>query len=943
MNHKSRDKIIGLTMPAVLALVLILAFTGCKAPEQVDISKAVSDNENRLFDYQQIELKNGLEVITLEDFSCPIVAVQLWYHVGSKNERPDRQGFAHMFEHMMFKGTDRVGLSEHFDLVNSVGGTNNGYTSFDKTVYLETLPADQLALALWLEAERMAFLKIDQENFDTERKVVEEELRLKHSRPYGTLMEKLATQLYKTHPYRWMPIGNISHLRTSSVPELRDFWTRFYVPNNAVLIIVGAVKHADAQQLARKYFEWIPKCPEPKRVTVREPRQSRPKTIVIDDENAPAPLAGMIWRTIPLGHSDEVVLDMLSEILGGGNSSRMYRRLVAADQLAVNTLATTWNLEHDGIFIAGAMQSPQSDANEVLDIIKKQIEQIKTAAVTPAELLKARNQMLKRVVTENLTIESRASMLGAAAVEKADVSRVNTMLDEISAVTVDDIQRVAKKYLTDSAVFTVIVKRNTKGALAGKGPDEDAPLTSQREIKPPTPGRKGVVRAADFPTKPPLKPLKGSRPIPDYSRTTLPNGLKVIVVQNHEVPFVSIKLGLLSGAWTEEKPGTAAMAMNMLTKGTAKHSEAELAEELERHAISLGGSAGMDTSQVGAGCLSEHVERAMELLAEVVLEPSFAEDEFEKLRKQVLTGLAIEMQRPDYLADREFRRRLYGSHPYARTVQGELADIKTLAVEDLKQWHNRFVRPNEATLIFAGDIDRDRAVKLTEKTLGRWKANPAKAPTASSDFPQPDNTHIYLVNLPGSMQSQIRAGHRGITRHRQPEYFISRIVSNYFGWSFNSRLNENIRIKKGLTYSVWGSYIAQQMAGKFEVNTSTKTDSTADAVRAVLDEIKRLRDEGPTEKELETSKSYFAGSFVRNRETPQQVGRDLWLIESQDLGDDYLDRLLEKIADTSSADCKKLVTDTLKPDKTIVVVLADADKVKADLEKIAPVTVVAAD
>jgi len=387
-----------------LASVFTLLAGSCEEviiyPEHVSEQKTVKP----LFDYQEIELDNGLRVITLEDFSCPIVAVQVWYHVGSKNENPDRQGFAHMFEHMMFKGTDRVGPSDHFDFIQRVGGTNNAYTSFDKTVYIQTLPANQLALALWLEAERMSFLKIDQEAFDTERNVVEEELRMGENRPYGTLSKKTFAKLFKVHPYQWMPIGNLEHLRAASTGELRDFWTRNYVPNNATLIIVGAVKHAQAQALAKRYFGWIPRWDEPERVKIREPRQTAGEELFVDDENAPAGMVQVIWRTVPAGHKDEVVLDLLSEILGGGNSSRLYRELVAEKQTAVSASASTYNLEHDGMFFANAVQAPDAELSQIRELICKQIEKVKTEGVTRQELTKARNQMLKRVVTTNLTI-----------------------------------------------------------------------------------------------------------------------------------------------------------------------------------------------------------------------------------------------------------------------------------------------------------------------------------------------------------------------------------------------------------------------------------------------------------------------------------------------------------------------------------------------------------
>jgi len=326
----------------------------------------------------------------------------------------------------------------------------------------------------------------------------------------------------------------------------------------------------------------------------------------------------------------------------------------------------------------------------------------------------------------------------------------------------------------------------------------------------------------------------------------------------------------------------------------------------------------------------------------VVLTPSFPEREFEKLRKQVLTSLAVSSAEPEYVADKEFRRRLYSEHPYSRTATGEVEDVNALAIEDLKGWWNKFARPDTAVLIFSGDIREKEAFELARETFGGWEA-PGERPDIKISQPkEARQTHIYLVDRPGSIQSQIRVGQPGITRHDEG-YFVSRIVSNYFGWAFNSRLNESIRVEKGLTYGVWGSYIANRFAGDFQVGTFSKTESTAETVRAVLEEIERLKADGPSDDELESSRSYILGSFVRHRETPQQIASDLWLIESQELGDDYLERLLDGIAKAERADCERLVRETIEPDKLVIVVVGEAAKLKEQLEQIAPVTVVAAE
>lgn len=891
-------------------------------------------------DYRAIKLENGLQVITLEDFSCPIVAVDLWYHVGSKDENPERQGFAHMFEHMMFRGTDRLGPTSHFDLTRQIGGNCNGYTSFDQTVYVQTVPANQLELVLWLEAERMSFLKIDQASFDTERKVVEEERRLRLNAPYGTVEEEGLAEIFKVHPYRWTPIGKIPHLRASTVPELREFWTRNYIPNNATLVIAGAVKHEDAQELAERYFGWIPRYPEPPRVEIREPMPDASHEVTLKQDNAPIPLVAIVYRTVPLNSEDSVALDLLSTILGGGNSSRVYRELVAKKQLAVGIQSMDMSLEQDGILgVGAALTAAGAKDDAALIALRKQVDALRNRKVKPRELEKAKNQTLKNLVTENLQVARKASVLGRAAVLEGDVARVNARLDAVRRTTADDLLRVAKQYLDPNRAFTFHVERNLRGMLGKKThPEDETPITGQPETNPPPPGRPGEARPADFPETPPMKEMLEFDPTPHFQSKTLANGLKVVVVENHEVPFVSMSLGLEAGAWTESKPGCASMAASMLRKGTRKHSEAKLAEELETYAIGLGAYAGMDTAMVNANCVTDQVERAAMFMAEIVMTPTFKATEFEKLRKQVISDLAIASAEPNYLAECERIRRMYGEHPYGRMVQGQVKDVKALEPKDPKEWWSTFARPDMACLLFSGDITFERAIELAEKAFGTWKCDTPKPEVKVAPIPEAGPTHIYIVDKPGD-QAQIRIGQLGITI-KDPRYFTSRVVNGYFGGSFGSRLNETLRVKKGLTYGAGGGFRTQHMAGEFGIYTFTKIESVADAVQTSIDEIKRLQSEGPSERELHLTKAYTLGSFAGQRETPQAIANDLWMIESEGLPEDHFRQLLQAVQNTDADGCIQLAQSTLDPGKLVVVVVGPAEALKPKLEAIAPVTVV---
>jgi zinc protease len=926
---------------AALALLVLLAVCQARA----------ADEGKPLLDFRQIVLGNGMRVITLEDFSSPVVDVQVWYHVGSKDENPERQGFAHMFEHMMFRGTDRLGPTAHFDLIRRAGGYCNGSTGFDRTNYIETLPANQLELALWLEAERMAFLKIDQESFDTERKIVEEERRLGLNGSYGSLYEKGMAELFKVHPYRWTPIGNIPMLRASEVKELRAFWMLYYAPNNATMTIVGAVHHADAQALARKYFEWIPAGADVPRVTVKEPLPTEARSVTIPEKNAPTPLVGVAFRSVPLAHKDRLALDLLATILGEGTSSRLYRSMVADGRIAVGVTAANENMEQDGVFVAGAALPPVgADLPKARAALEEQIALIRKEKVTDHELIKARNAVLRGMVSACLSVHEKARMLAQAAVTEGDANRANAVLDEMRKVTADDILRVARMYLAPERALNVTIEQNVLGKVKGlisassKSSEESAPITAKREEVAPPPGRPGLTRPADFPKDPPLAKAGDLKFTLDHFEKVLPNGLKVIVVSDHRAPFVNVNLDLRTGAWTEAKPGACSMALRMLTKGTAGHTEAQLSDELETYAISLQGAGGMDSSRVNSSCLTEHLDRTMGLLAEAALHPTFPAEEFEKLRKQVRASLAISENNPGYQAERELRRRLFGDHPYSREDTGTAADVDALKVDDLKGWWTTFARPDQAVLIFAGDVTPEHALELAQKAFGpdAWMAATPEPPkVALPPLPDRSPTHIYLVDRPGSIQSELRVAQLSITR-KSPLYFTTRMVDGYFGRGFGARLNKSLRVDKGLTYGISGGMSPMRMAGRFMISTFSKTDSTPQALRAILDEIKRLRVDKPSDAEMSETLSYMVGGFATSHQTPMQIADDLWLLEQEQLPADWFQQLLAKVATVTADECLAAVNQTIDESTLVIVITGDAEKLKKDMEAIAPVTVIEA-
>ncbi|HEX4590740.1 MAG TPA: pitrilysin family protein, partial [Gemmataceae bacterium] len=477
------------------------------------------------------------------------------------------------------------------------------------------------------------------------------------------------------------------------------------------------------------------------------------------------------------------------------------------------------------------------------------------------------------------------------------------------------------------------------GSLLGHKPsaEETSPITAKPETGAPPKVKAGLSRPADFPPAPPMAETIAAPPKPAHVRFALPNGLKVIVVPKPGVPFVSASLELLNGAGLETRAGSASLALQLLTKGTATHSEKELAEELETYAISLGGSADMDSASVSASCLSEYTPRALRLLAEVVRTPTFPKDELDKLRKRTLASLAISEREPSTKADKELRRRLFGDHFYGRTATGEPADVEAVTLEDVKDWWAHYAHPDQAVLLFAGDITEATARKLATEVFGDWKSH-GPVVDYGPRLPNAEPTRIYLLDQPAAIQSQIRIGQRSFKRS-DAGYPVAQVVGDYFGGAFSSRLNEVIRVQKGLTYGARGGFSPYRFEGRFVVSTFSKTESTAAAVSAALSEIDRLRNEPPTDRELSETKAHFAGSVALRRETPQQVANELWDAELYGLPEDHFERTLARAAAVTPAECVALAARLLDPKKLVIVVVGDASKIRGELEKIAPVTV----
>ena len=896
-----------------------------------------------LFPVTEARLTNGLQLLTVEDHHCPIVAVQVWYHVGSADEPAGRHGFAHLFEHLMFRGTDRLGPSDHMDLIKGAGGDGNAYTSFDETCYQETLPAHQLELALWLESERMAFLTVDTAGFSTERKVVEEERRMDLNQPYGDILDKGLPAVFGAHPYANSPIGTIRDLRQATPSDAHAWWAAWYTPNNATLVLVGDVEPDRVRVLAERCFAWIPAVEQPARNIPAVAPVASPRRIVLKLDNAPAPAVGLVWRTVPEGHPDSLPLKLLATILGGGDSARLYRRLVAEDHRAVAALAMQYGLKQGGLFGAAAVLNPiGGKPARTVSVLRSELDRLRKEGISEEEFEKARNQAVSGLVLGAETVFGKAQSIGKAAVVGTGVSELNGRLERLRRLTREDLQRAARLHLDPQHALTVTVPgygllgHLSRLVLGDRTAEETAPTAAAPEVL--LRGRPGVVRPADRPVRPPVNEDSPPIPKPTVCEHWLANGLRVLISPNPKAPALHVVLALPYGSWAEEKPGTAALTLTMLSKGTELHDEKALAEELEQQAIQLSGSVDQDDSRVQTTCLPEQAERAFSLLAEVVRRPTFPQTSLNTAVAQSMTELTVGNDDPATVAEREFSRHLFAGHPYGRRLTGEAADMRALRRDDLAGFWCRTARPERATLAIAGALTEEDALALSQRFFGSWQRSGGGPIAEPGPPPEAVPTRILLVDWPGATQSEIRIGGLGLAR-RDPDKPVADLVSSYFGGSFGSRLMKAIRIEKGDTYGVRGGFHSSRFSGTFEVSTFTKTSSTAATLRLALEEIDGLLERPPAAEELSLHRRSFLGSAAAHFETSEQVADYLARLSLNRRPLDYLPRMFAVINGADAPRCQALARRLVNPGQLLIVIVGDASRIRREIETIAPTTV----
>jgi len=816
--------------------------------------------------YTEYKLKNGLRVIMHEDKSTPIVAVNVWYHVGSKNEVPGRTGFAHLFEHMMFQGSKNYN-NDYFTPLQEAGASINGSTNPDRTNYFEVVPSNFLELALFMESDRMGGLleAMTQEKLDNQRAVVQNERRQRYdNQPYGTALEKMATLMYPAdHPYHWTTIGSLADLNAASMDDIKGFFRQYYVPNNATLVVAGNFDQKQAKSWIEKYFGPIQTGSAITRPNPKIPTLSGEIRKTYEDD-VRLPRLYMAWHTSPQGSKDEPALDILSSILSSGRGSRLQKKMVYDQPIVQSIFASNQTREIGGNFLVVATARPQGKTLEEIEKdVNAELEAIKTTAPTQEEITRAVNDIESQFVFGLQTVLGKADQMNANATFFGKPDLFQKQLDEYRAVTPAEVQRVAKEYLTNNHLVINFVPRK------GERPKGEAPTADKDNKK----AKDGKDYSANL-------PKAGADPkfnLPPVEKKKLSNGLEVWVVRQPELPIVSMNLVLKSGGTANPagKEGLASMTANLLNSGTKTRSAVEIANQLQSIGANLGAGSGWDQTNVSLQSLTRNLDSALAIYTDVVTNPSFPADELETLRKRTLVSFEQQKDNPNAISNIAYNALLYGkNHPYGKSLSGNKNSVGDVKREDVVKFYETFYRPNNAALIVVGDVDANTLIPKLEKSFANWKS----ADVAAITTPEAkvfDAPGIYIVDKPGAAQSVISIGQIGVSRDN-PDYFPLQVMNSMLGGQFSARINMNLREDKGYTYGARSGFAFRRGAGPFSASADVVTKSTKESVIEFMKELNGIRGAIPvTKNELEYNKQSIIRRFPSTVETVGQISGSL--------------------------------------------------------------------
>ena len=926
----------------LIALLVIIGITAPLAQNQGSSAKpagAASDIPRITF--EKYTLPNGLDVILRQDRRLPVVAVDLWYHVGPANEDKGRTGFAHLFEHMMFQCSKHVPCDQHFQLLEAAGASDvNGTTDFDRTNYFETVPSNQLELALWLESDRMGYLldKVDQAALANQQDVVRNERRQSvENQPYGLAEEAIVQLLYPPgHPYYGNVIGSHEDIQAAKLDDVQRFFRQYYAPNNASLAIVGDIDVVQTKALVQKYFGTLRRGPAVPPIKATTPRITTERRKVVPSR-VELPRVYMTWITPAFYKPGDADADITATLLGGGRSSRLYKKLVYEQQIAQDVSAQQYSLVLGSMFQIQVTARPGRTAAEIEKALDAELATLRTTAPAQTEIERARNTIETNIVGG---LESLGGFGGVADRLNAYNHYLKTpdyLQQDVAryrAVTPVTVRAFARTYLTPTS--RVVVHAVPGEPPAAAQVPTPAAAAEAAAAKPSTPGAGAQAVNGDEPWRANQPKAAAAKPVqlPTPESATLANGLTLLLNERRGLPVVAASVVLRTGSDANplDKPGLANFVAAMLDEGTASRSALQIADRVAQFGASLGTGSSMDATTITGRSLSKNFGALLDLMADVTLRPSFPAEELDRQRAQRLGQLVQMRDNPGQVAGVVTALVLYGDkHPYGFSEIGTEASVKAISRADLTSfWQQNFVA-NNAALVVAGDISMKELRAMAEKSFGSWQRGTPSRPALTTPTAVPPR--VIIVDKPGSPQTQLRVATIGAARS-SPDFRPLQVMNIALGGLFSSRINMNLREKNGYTYGASSQFTFRRAAGPFQVGSGVRTDVTAPSVSEIFKEIRGMVDSPMDQAELQRAKDSLANSLAGAFETSADAVANFSNVFTYDLGLDYYTKYAQDVNRVTTDQTLAVSKKYLVPANMVVIAVGDRKVIEPELAKL---------
>ncbi|MCH7731164.1 MAG: insulinase family protein [Candidatus Marinimicrobia bacterium] len=855
--------------------------------------------------FEKYILDNGLTLIVHEDHKAPIVAVNMWYHVGSKNEKPGRTGFAHLFEHLMFNGSENFN-EDYFGPLEKVGVTDiNGTTSPDRTNYFQNVPSNAIDLALWMESDRMGHLLgvIDQDRLDEQRGVVQNEKRQRENQPYSISWELITENTFpKGHPYSWTVIGSMEDLDAASLDDVHDWFKKYYGAANAVIVIAGDIDAETAREKVELFFGNIPSGPPVARQDVWVPKMKGTHRQVAQDR-VPLPRIYKVWNFPQWGTPDADYLDLVSDVLAAGKNSRLYKRLVYEDQIASSVWAYVDLREIASQFVIVVTAHQGVDLSVVEAAIDEELERFLKKGPSRRELEKIKTQYRARFIRGIERIGGfggKSDILAKNEVYAGRPDYYKVKLDRVQSATARNLKEAANKWLSDG-VYILEIHPFPEYSVS----ESEADRSKLPDV--------GVFPELEF---------------PEMQKTTLSNGLNIILAERHEIPVVNFSLIVDAGYAADQfaLPGTASMAMSMLDEGTKNRSALEISDELDRLGARLRANASLDICTVSLSALKENLDASLQIAADVILNPVFPQKELDRLKKQRLAQIQQEKSRPVSMAIRVLPKILYGEdHAYGNPLTGSGTEesTKNMTREDLETFHSTWFQPDNATLVVVGDITMDELAPRMEKLFGGWRSTMTPPTKNIGQVGLHPNSKVFLIDKPGSVQSVIIAGHLAPPTNNPDEIAIE-TMNSVLGGTFTSRLNMNLREDKHWSYGSRSLFIDAKGQRIFFAYAPVQTDKTVESMEEINKELRGiLGSNPPTEDELSKAQKSQTLRLPGRFETMRAVSGAIVEMVQFGIPEDYYETYPGIVRALSTGDLSNAAQAVIHPDNLVWLVVGD--------------------